>query len=72
MGCGRVYFTGSVRDRVLTEETFWELSHEYYDGLTLEYDDKGKGPRTGASLALSTLTFTSLSHFRFGLGDAKD
>ncbi|KAF8438343.1 hypothetical protein L210DRAFT_3481450, partial [Boletus edulis BED1] len=42
----------SVRDRVLTEETFWNLSHEYYDVLSLEYDEKGRGPRTGASLAL--------------------
>ena len=40
-----------MRDRVLAEETFWNLSHEYYDGLTLEYDEKGRGPRTGASLA---------------------
>jgi len=37
----------SVRDRVLAEETFWNLSHEYYGGLTLEYDEKGRGPRTG-------------------------
>ena len=64
--------TGSVRDRVLTEETFWELSHEYCDGVTLEYDDKGKGPRTGASLALSMLASTSISYCRFGPGDAKD
>ncbi|KAF8124351.1 armadillo-type protein [Boletus edulis] len=33
----------SVRDRVLTEETFWNLSHEYYDVLSLEYDEKGRG-----------------------------
>lgn len=32
------------------EETFWNLSHEYYDGLSLEYDEKGRGPRTGGYL----------------------
>ena len=56
-GPGCVYRTGSVRDRVLTEETFWNLSHEYYNGLTLEYDEKGRGPRTGASIAMSTFYF---------------
>lgn len=59
-GRGCVFYPiGSVRDRVLTDETFWNLSHEYYDGLTLEYDEKGRGPRTGASLALASFISSS-------------
>ena len=38
----------SVRDRVLKEDVFWSLSHNYYNGLHLEYDEKGRGPHRGA------------------------
>ncbi|KAH0833833.1 hypothetical protein J3R83DRAFT_10997 [Lanmaoa asiatica] len=57
---GCVRRTESVRDRVLKEESFWNLSHEYYDGLKLKYDEMGRGPRTGASPLHVCL---SISHF---------
>ncbi|KAG9312369.1 hypothetical protein JVU11DRAFT_6742 [Chiua virens] len=35
----------AIREKVLTEDAFWNLSHDYYDGLSrLEYDNKGRGP----------------------------
>ncbi|KAG8215129.1 hypothetical protein J3R82DRAFT_8591 [Butyriboletus roseoflavus] len=36
-----------VRETVVNEQSFWNLSHEYYDGLKLEYNEKGRGHRMG-------------------------
>jgi hypothetical protein len=52
-----VCVTESVRDMVRSENRFWNMSHDYYEGLAdLNYGEKGGGPGKGASFVWITLS----------------
>lgn len=56
-----LYHTESVRESVVQEESFRHLSYDYYDGLRLEYDEKGRGPGTGACFPRISTFISSLA-----------